>query len=240
MLADFTDPRLVAVYETANAYEPGTQPDFYAALAEETGARDVVELGCGTGLVARHLAARGPRVVGVEPSEAMLAVARSYGSPVEWVLGGHEALPRGAADLAVMAGHVAQFFLTDDDWHAALASLRASLRPGGRLAFESRDPAAREWEEWGARTTVHDPVAGPVETWSAVTSVDGPVVSYDNHYLIRGEHVAAPSALRFRTLGEIDASLTANGFTVERVYGAWDRRPVGAGTRELIVVARAT
>ena len=231
-LPDFSDPRLVAIYETANAYAPGTQPDFYAALAEELGARDVVELGCGTGLVARHLSERGLRVVGVEPSEAMLAVARSYDSPVRWVLGGHEALPRGAADLAVMAGHVAQFFLADGEWNAALRSLRAALRPGGWLAFESRDPAAREWESWGART-----VAGDVETWSVVTSVDGPVVSYENHYLAGGEHLVSPSALRFRTLGEIEESLAANGFELERAYGAWDRRPAGTG-HELVVVAR--
>ena len=50
-IVEFTDPRLVAVYETVNAYEPGTQPEFYLGLAAEVGARSVVDLGCGTGLI---------------------------------------------------------------------------------------------------------------------------------------------------------------------------------------------
>ena len=41
-----------------------------------------------------------------------------------------------------MTGHVAQFFLTDEHWRAALTALHAALRPGGRLAFESRNPDA--------------------------------------------------------------------------------------------------
>ena len=34
-IPEFTDPRLVALYDTTNAYEPSTQPDFYASLAKE-------------------------------------------------------------------------------------------------------------------------------------------------------------------------------------------------------------
>jgi hypothetical protein len=34
--AEFTDPRLVAAYDTLNVYEPGTQPDFYLELARES------------------------------------------------------------------------------------------------------------------------------------------------------------------------------------------------------------
>jgi hypothetical protein len=65
------------------------------------------------------------------------------------------------------------------------------------------------------------------------------VVSHTIHYefAANGEHVIAPSQLRFRTHDELWRSLADAGFTVERVYGDWDRRPVGPATRELIVVA---
>jgi hypothetical protein len=43
--------------------------------------------------------------------------------------------------------------------------------------------------------------------------------------------------LRFRTLEELAESLADAAFTVERVYGDWDRRPVGPTTRGPIVVA---
>jgi SAM-dependent methyltransferase len=242
---DFTDPRLVAVYETCNPYRPGTQPDFYAALAVEVGARTAVELGCGTGLVARALARAGLDVVGVDPAPAMVEVARRRpdGDRVRWVVGDATALPGLTADLAVMAGHVAQFFLTDEAWHEALTALAAVLRPHGVLAFESRNPDAREWERWtrAARTAAHDPVAGRIDHWSEVTDVACGVVSYTNHYLFAatGEEVVTRNRLRFRTEEELRRSLAAAGLTVERVYGGWDRSAPRADATELVVVARA-
>ena len=74
---EFTDPRLVAVYDTVNAYDAGTQPDFYLDVAASVAARSVIEVGCGTGLIAERFVVRGYDVVGVEPALAMLRVARS-------------------------------------------------------------------------------------------------------------------------------------------------------------------
>ena len=58
-IAEFDDPRLVAIYDAINAYGPGEQPDFYGDLAARLGARTIVDLGCGTGLLTRELARRG-------------------------------------------------------------------------------------------------------------------------------------------------------------------------------------
>jgi SAM-dependent methyltransferase len=240
-IAEFNDPRLVAVYDTVNPYERETQPDFYRSLAHDLGASTVVELGCGTGQVACALAADGFRVIGVEPSAAMLAVARTRCDGVEWVHGDATAAGTTDADLAYMSGHVAQFFVTDDEWDAALLALRRALRPGGWLSFEARDPRARAWEEWarGVRTSVVDPVAGPIEWWTEVHDVREGVVSYAMHYrfLARDETLVSHAALRFRTEGELRASLVSAGFTVEHIYGNWDRSPTGSGAPEFIVVA---
>ena len=66
--SEFTDPRLVAVYDALNAYGSGTQPEFYLGLAREADATTVVELGCGTGLVAVEFARDGFDVIALEPS----------------------------------------------------------------------------------------------------------------------------------------------------------------------------
>jgi SAM-dependent methyltransferase len=241
-IAEFNDPKLVAVYDTVNPYERGTQPDFYRGLARDLGASTVVELGCGTGQVACALAEDGFRVIGVEPSAAMLAVARTRCDGVEWVHGGTRELGTPAADVAYMSGHVAQFFVTDAEWDEALSALRRALRPGGWLSFEARDPRAREWERWarGAPTSVLDPVAGPIEWWTQVHDVHESIVSYSIHYrfLARDETLVSEAALRFRTADEIRASLGAAGFTIERIYGDWDRSPIADDTPELIVVAQ--
>jgi SAM-dependent methyltransferase len=242
-IAEFTDPRLVAIYDTVNAYAADAQPRFYSELALEVGAASIVDLGCGTGLITCELARAGYRMIGVDPAPAMLSVARQhpYGDRVRWIEGDASRLGAPDADLAIMTGHVAQFFLSDESWRAALAALHAALRPGGRLAFESRNPGAREWESWSrdARRTADDPVAGPVDTWCEVHDVRDGIVSCTNHYAFAftGEELVSPNRLRFRTEDELTQSLADAGFTIERVYGDWDRRPANPSTGELIVVA---
>ncbi len=240
-LAEFTDPRLVAIYETVNAYEPGTQPDFYASLASELGARSIVDLGCGTGLITRELARLGYDVVGVDPSAEMLDVARRqpHGDRVRWIHGDATRLGPESADLAIMSGHVAQFFLTDEDWHDALVALHRALRPGGYLAFESRNPDAREWESWTATDVA---TVGLVETWTTVDGFRDGVASCTNHYrfLDTDELLLSTVHLRFRSKAELTATLAQAGFEVEQMYGHWDRGPVGPSARELIVVAVAS
>ena len=208
------------------------------------GAASIVDLGCGTGLISRALAAEGHRVTGVDPAPAMLDVARRSpdGDRVRWIEGDATALDVAGADLAIMTGHVAQFFLTDADWAAALEGLWAALRPGGWLAFESRNPGARAWEQWtpAARRSALDPSAGRVDTWCELHEVREELVSYTIHYVFvaTGEELLAPTTLRFRTREELEHTLAAAGFVVERTYGDWDRRPAAATTPELIVVAR--
>jgi SAM-dependent methyltransferase len=194
-------------------------------------------------MITCELARVGYRMFGVDPAPAMLGVARRrpYGERVRWIEGDASRLGAPCADLAIMTGHVAQFFLSDESWRAALAALHAALRPGGRLAFESRNPEAREWETWtrDARRTADDPVAGPVGTWCEVDDVREGIVSCTNHYAFAstGEELVSPNRLRFRTEDELTRSLADACFTVERVYGDWDRRLANASARELIVVA---
>jgi len=73
--AIFAHPRLAAIYDALN----GERADLglYLDLASDTGARTVLDVGCGTGTLALLLADRGVAVVGVDPAEASLDVARA-------------------------------------------------------------------------------------------------------------------------------------------------------------------
>jgi len=243
LIAEFHDPRLVAIYDAVNAYGDNEQPDFYAQVASDIGATEIVELGCGTGLVTCRLAERGFRLTGVDPSSEMLAVARRRpgADQVAWVHGGAAAVGAPHADLAFMSGHVAQFFITDDEWQAALTALHGALRPGGTLAFETRNPEAREWERWspGRTSTVDDPDAGRIDTWTECHEARDGIVSYTNHYRFTatGQTLTSSAALRFRSLSELDQTLAAAGFAVDDVYGNWDRTEVAPTSPELVVVA---
>ena len=242
-IPEFTDPRQVAVYDAVNSYEPGTQPDFYLGVAEEVSAETVVDLGCGTGIITLEFASRGYRMIGVDPSLVMLELAQQKpgADGVQWVEGGAGQLGTPGADLAIMSGHVAQFILKDADWLEALAGVKDSLRPGGYLAFESRDPRAQEWKRWtGRKRIIPDSPYGRIESWTEVTHVEGDVIYTVGHRRIlqSNEELVSPFALRFRSEELLRQSLTFSGFSVENVYGDWDRRPSGPGERELIVIAR--
>jgi len=242
---EFSDPRMAAVYDALGPDRRDT--DFYLGLAAELAAPSVADIGCGTGLLACELARRGHAVVGVDPAAAMLAVARHRpgGERVHWIEGGADRLCAEMADLAVMSGHVAQVIADDDSWRATLAATRKALRPGGRVAFESRNPDVRAWEGWTRRDsarTADDGAGGRFEWWYELTEVlaDGARVRSEVHYHFQssGEELVSENELRFRTRPELAQDLAEAGFEVERLYGDWDRRPAAPGTPELIFVAR--
>jgi SAM-dependent methyltransferase len=229
--AHFAEPRLVALYDVLEGVRDDL--DVYLAIAEEVGARTVVDVGCGTGTLACLLAAQGLEVVGVDPAAASLELARRkpQANRVRWVLGGAADVPPLRADLATMTGNVAQVFTTDEEWAAALGAVHAALRPGGSFVFETRRPERQAWREWTperTRTRI-----GSVETWQEVTDVRDGLVSFRTTFVLADDVLTSDSTLRFRTRAELDASLTAAGFVVDDVRDAPDRPG-----RELVVLAR--
>ena len=234
--AIFADPRQAVLYDVFE--DDRADLDAYVAIAEELGARSVIDIGCGTGSLAVRLAGLGLQVIGLDPAVASLEVARRkpHAEGVEWIAGDATALEgrRVSADLAVMTGNVAQVFITDDDWHLTLDALRSSLRPGGWLVFETRRPEVRDWESWRTPpTTVTIPGASSAITSMTVTEVALPLVTFESETVVDGEALRSTSTLRFRDRVEIERDLAAHGFEVEEVRDAPDRPG-----KELVFVAR--
>lgn len=104
-----------------------------AEAALEPGQR-VLDVGCGTGVVARRAfdAVRpGGAVVGVDPNEGMLRVARDTAPALDWRPGRAEALPfdSGSFD-AVLSQFALMFFEAPADGIREMARV---ARPGGRI-----------------------------------------------------------------------------------------------------------
>jgi SAM-dependent methyltransferase len=234
----FEHPRLAAIYDALDADR--SDLDVYAGIAEELGARRVLDVGCGTGTFALLLASQGFEVAGVDPALASLEVARAKpcADRVHWIHGDAQSLPPLQVDLATMTGNVAQAIVRRADWEVTLRGVRDALRPGGYLVFETRDPAARAWEGWNRPATYSvteiDGI-GAVESWHELTSVSGSLVSFRSTTVFAsdGELLVSDSTLRFRERDEVRADLVAHGYAVDDVRDAPDRPG-----RELVFVAR--
>lgn len=147
--AGFENPRLAALYDPLDPDRSDLA--VYAGMAGEFRARSVLDIGCGTGTFCCVLACLGFTVTGLDPALASLDIARSkpHAERVRWLHGTVSALPPALrADLVTMTGNVAQVFLADAEWESVLSAAHAALRPGGRLAFETRAPARRAWLAW--------------------------------------------------------------------------------------------
>lgn len=128
---------------TANAIWHDVECGAYAAdlplweeLAELCGG-PVLELGCGTGRVALHLARRGHEVLGLDSDPELLAVLteRAKELPVETLEADARSFELDApASLVLAPTHLLQLLADEQERAEALRCIAAALRPGGLLA----------------------------------------------------------------------------------------------------------
>lgn len=104
-------------------------------------AREILDLGCGTGTHAIELARRGYSVTGVDRSPSMLGLARDKaarataaprGGAPEFIAGDVRSVRVGRTfDAVLMLFAVLGYQTTDADVAAAMSTVAAHLRPGG-------------------------------------------------------------------------------------------------------------
>jgi len=124
------------VYETF--FVPALFQEWGSRVAEaahiQPGQR-VLDVACGTGVLARAVARRvGPEgeVVGLDINAGMLAVARQKAPQIEWWLGPAEALPFEDNRFDAVVSQFSLMFF--EEKKKALQEMVRVLRPGGRLA----------------------------------------------------------------------------------------------------------
>ncbi|HEY6316018.1 MAG TPA: class I SAM-dependent methyltransferase [Streptosporangiaceae bacterium] len=142
---DYYQPDLALVHARGyGQHADSCAPGILALLASVTGGV-VLELGCGSGALTRHLLAAGHRVIATDASPAMLELARSeLGADVDLRVLALPDDPLPAADAIVSVGHVISYLPDAAAVDRALVAMAAALRPGGVLAIDVCDL------EWGA------------------------------------------------------------------------------------------
>ncbi|WP_033341396.1 class I SAM-dependent methyltransferase [Catenuloplanes japonicus] len=109
---------------------PRYPAEMITAILEATDGRDVLDVGCGTGISSRPFAEAGCRVLGVEPDPRMAAVARRHGIEVE----------ESAFEVWDARERTFDLVVAGQTWHwvdPVAGAHRAAdvLRPHGRIAL---------------------------------------------------------------------------------------------------------
>lgn len=223
---------------------------FYIDLAKQVGG-NVLEVACGTGLVAIPLALQGLSITGMDIVPGMLAHAKhkseQLGLLVRWFEGDARNFDLGEKfNFIYMTGNAFQAFLNNSDQRALLQSIRKHLTENGVFAFETRNP---DWKEM--TTNLNE------EEWMTYTNDKGFQVrimetrEYDHvaqvlvYHLYRrwqeaGEDKERVShiALRYTFPQELNALLEWNGFCILEQYGNWDKNPLKKESPSIISICR--
>jgi SAM-dependent methyltransferase len=137
-----SEPTLEALIDAASAYEALFVPALFGqwaprvADAAQIGPGErVLDVACGTGVLAREVAQRvgsAGHVAGLDPGAGMLAVARQLAPAVDWRQGIAESLPYPDRSFDAVVSQFGLMFFTDR--RAAIGEMFRVLKPGGRLA----------------------------------------------------------------------------------------------------------
>jgi SAM-dependent methyltransferase len=234
--------RLAGVYDEI-VVDPchGAWADFLDDVfgADERGVTDVLDVCCGTGLLAAELAGRGYRVTGLDASEAMLARARGLlGPDVPLIRATLPDLPVEMTFDAVTSTVDGFTYLAPPDLHATITVLGGVLRPSGWLVFDVHTDAMitltssqsvvsgeKDGHRFAIRAVV-DPAARTCDMRIDFTPVGAgsPFSEHHRQYFHRPE--------------EIRSALADGGFEVVAVRDELSDRPADGSTLSATWVAR--
>ena len=223
-----TDPRRerslsfgsqAAAYERGRPSYPPEAVDWLLAPTDTWVARDVLDLGAGTGKLTTRLVERGLTVIAVDPIAEMLEMLRTALPDTPALLGSAEQIP--LLDNAVDAVLVAQA------WHwfdpeRAVAEIARVLRPGGRLGvlWNTRDERSGWVKDFGRIVGLeHDRDNATVDLPEPFTDIATHQVEWTNYitpqalidYVAsRSYCITSPAEVRARTLDEVRELLVSH------------------------------
>lgn len=238
--------------------------DFYVGEARLSGS-PVLELGCGTGRILIPMAEAGVRMVGIDRSPDMLAIAEKkvgslrpdVRSRIELAEGDMRSFSRPERfKLIAIPCRAFLHLLTVEDQRRALTCIREHLAEDGRLVFNIFDPSVSIIAAYlGSRadtlsklTEFVQPESGRrVIVWCCRHyDLENQVLHEQRIFEELDEHDVAMSrrhagfTLRMCNRYEIQHLLELCGFTIEALYGDFARGPFRAGGEQIWIARRAS
>jgi Methylase involved in ubiquinone/menaquinone biosynthesis len=235
--AHYLNPRLVEIYDLDSPWS--ADREFYLSLATEP-PQDILDLGCGTGLLCDAYAAKGHNVTGADPSLPMLDVARRKpnGAKISWVHSDAQNFSsKQQFDLIVMTGHAFQVLLEDPDVLSVFATVRDHLKPSGKFVFESRNPLLDWKSRWDYDLELNVEGTKVLESRRFI-SIERDRMHFELLYRFPDEQLVSNSELRFWSKSDIENHLSASQLVAPVVLGDWEGKPFSEQDEEMIFVIR--
>lgn len=239
----YSDEDLVAVYDILNSATNDHR--FYLQLPDG-GPLRVLDIGCGTGVLAVQFAQDGHKVSGIDPACAMIEFAkhREGGDSVDWHCASITEFNNAYRfDLITMTGHAFQCLHEDEEILQLFRSVVRLLDNKGRFVFETRNPAFRAWLKWEPEYSLVKSMTTMgelVETFHEVTSVTEKTIDFYTTYRFvdSRKKKKCHTRLRFAGLAELTDLAGVAGLAVDVVYGDWDKSQLTDSSPEIICCLR--
>ena len=252
-------PFVAEFYDFIVPYRERKDVGFFVDSAREYGG-PVLEIGCGTGRVLIPTARAGIEILGLDASPRMLAVCREklaheaddVRAKVTLVEGDMRHFDLGREfNLITIPFRPFQHLISVEDQLASLSNVRRHLGSGGKLVLDLFNPSVH--------ILADDRYLEELNREPAFTMPDGRKVLRRHHIISRDhfrqtqevelihrvtypdgreERLVERLTIRYLFRYEAEHLLVRSGFTVEHVYGDFDKSPYGSKyPGELIFVA---
>lgn len=194
-----------------DGFTHGVDPEYEEqiiplAIEELKGFHTILDVGCGDGQIARALASQGSQVLGIDPTQLHIDVARQRGGGPDYRIGSASQLP--VSDESQDAVLACLVFEHIDDVDTAISEVARVLRKGGQFSFFLNHPLLQTPGSGWIDDFIMDP---PEQYWRI-----GP-------YLVETEtieEVEKDVFIRFihRPLSRYVNTLLAHGLMLQRMY----------------------
>lgn len=227
-------PIFDAMYQTFIDYDEEYQ--FYNHLITELNCKTLLEIGSGTGNLAKRFLDNNQEYIGLDFSQNMIALAQKRNEDGVFIHGDMRAFTLGQkVDCILITGRSTSYLITNEDVHNTFQSISKNLNKGGILIFDFIDanrfiPFTKENE-----IIIHKAEYEKVNyfrnsNWKT-TSAENFMLEWDAQYYTlenNEKKIIADdfSIVRVFTLNEIQLFLFLNGFeiiqTIDRKTYAYD------------------
>lgn len=224
--AQFQDEAVVTAYPTRPPYPA----EVFAILADlvTTKPQITLDIGCGTGDIARRLAPRVARVDAMDISWRMIARGKALpggdAPNLRWIVGAAEDTPLDSAYALITAGESLHWM----DWPVVIPRLRHALAPGAYLAIVERSEESSPWRSELMQLIVRYTTNRDFQPYNLITELESRGL-----FTKVEERRTAPTPFEQSVDDYVTAIHSRNGFSLDRMRPE-DAVAFDAGVRELV------